>query len=133
MSKVALEVALADVVRWLDYKKVPSFKRTANQQIIDSLAEYVAEGILVIGEDNVVTHNLVEPIQVAGKEIYTLTYKPRLTVSEVKAYTAGVKTNDATTMTLAYVAAMSGQPIQVLERMDTADNSVASTIALFFL
>lgn len=133
MSKVAQEVALADITRWLDHKKIPHFKRTGNQQSIDTLVEYVMEGTLVVGQDCKIVHVLSTPIEVAGTSIGQLTYKPRLTVAEVKAKAAGVKSSDASGMLLSYVSAMSDQPMQILEKMDTADNSIASTIALFFL
>lgn len=132
-EKVNRDTATAEVNKWLDAKKITSAKRVTYKDHIESMVDGVMFGTLSIGTDNVITHTLEIPIEIAGATTNSITYKPRLTVADVKAKTANIKGSDSEGRILAYLSALSGVTVAVLERMDTGDFGVAGSIALFFM
>lgn len=130
MSKVSKEVATEEVNKWLDYKKVKEKKRVAYKDAIESLADAISEGALVLNEDFSLTQTLDFPVG-ADKQFKSLDYKPRIDVSTIQKYMNGVTGGDG--RILATIAALSGQAKEVVAKMDTEDYSVASSVAIFFL
>ncbi len=133
--KVALEIAKADVERWLDFKKVRETKREANASYIDSLIEAVSEGILIINDDNIIVQELSFPIEDKdGKDAFkTLEYKPRLPVSTLHMHLQGIKTGDNDGRLLAHVAALTAKPKELIKKLDTEDYGISTSIAVFFV
>ncbi len=69
-----------------------------------------------------------------GKEevkIKELVYKPRIDVATIVKYANGSTGGDA--RILATLAALSGQAKEVVSLLDTEDNSIANSVAIFFL
>lgn len=130
MSKISKELAVLEIEKWLDFKKVKPKKREAYKDAIESLTDYVAEGILVLNEDFSLTQNLDFPIGIE-KQFKSLDYKARIDVSTLQRQMSGVSTGDG--RILATIAALTGQEKAIVSKMDTEDYSVASSIAVFFL
>lgn len=133
MSKISREIAEAEINSWLDYKKINEKKRNNYKDNIESLIDAVSEGVLSVNpETKELIHVLSFPI---GEEmkVNKLEYKPRLTVGAVQSHLNGVKATDADGRIIAYVAALTSQPKELIKKMDTEDNSVAQSIAIFFL
>lgn len=129
---VSKEIALKDVISWLDYKKVPASKREAYKDNIESLVNAVSEGTLVLNDDKSFTHHLIFPF---GKEVTIdkLVYKPRIRVGDVYAHMNGIKTTDVDGRVHAYVCTLTGQPKEIVKQLDTEDIAVAQNIAIFFI
>jgi hypothetical protein len=121
------------VQKWLDLKRIPAAKRETQKEAINSLIEAVSNGDISIADDGVITQKLIFPITIGGGELSELTYKPRLTVGEYKAHTANVKAGDFDGRIMAYVRALTKLQVEVIDRLDTADTSIATSIAIFFM
>jgi hypothetical protein len=133
MSKVNRETAEAEINSWLDFKKISEKKRTNYKENIESLVDAVCEGILSVNpEGKELVQILNFPI---GEEmkVNKLEYKPRLTVGAVQSHLNGVKATDADGRIIAYIAALTSQPKELIKKMDTEDNGLAQSIAVFFL
>lgn len=130
MSKISLDLATADVEKWLTFKKVNDKKREAFKVNIDAMAEAVSEGILIINEDFSITHKLLFAI---GEEvkINEFKYKARLSVNELQNASVGKAGMDA--RILSAIGALSDQPKKIVSAMDTEDYNVAGSIAVFFV
>jgi hypothetical protein len=132
MSKVAREVAINDVNRWLDYKVVSERKRESLKDSIETLVDAVEDGLLIVNDDHTIIQNL--RIVPDGEEpIKSLTYKPRLKVSEVHMQLANVKSTDADGRVCAYIAALTTKPKGIIRALDTEDYGIGQAIAIFFL
>jgi hypothetical protein len=132
MEKVNIEVAEAEIKRWLDYKKIGQTKQEANKDNIKSLAEAISEGVIRITEEFEIIHTLKFPIK---EEIETveLKYKPRISVKAVHQHMVGVKSDSGDGRILAYVAVLTGKAKGVLLNLDSEDYSICMAIAIFFL
>jgi hypothetical protein len=132
MEKIARDIAITEVTSWLDYKKVNEKKRETYKESIDTLVDSVVDGSLSLSDDKVFVHTLKFPI---GKEVSipALEYKPRLQLAAVHSQLKNVKGDDADGRIVAYVAALTGQPKEVIKNLDTEDYSTAQAIAIFFL
>lgn len=128
-----LDKAMEEVVAWLDYKRISQSDRDKYKDSIDKLAEHVSNGELTIDGERVITHNLIFPVTVANKLIDKITYKPFLTVKEVKEKTQKVKAGDSDGRLQAYVEACSGMQEQVLDKLNTVDSNIANSVAVFFM
>ncbi len=129
---VVIEVAKQEVEKWLDYKKVSPKKRESYADNIDALAESISEGFLVLTENFEFELTLKFPF---GTDVKTekLTFKPRLAVGEAQNYLQGVKATDIDGRMLAYVAALTVKPKELIKKLDTDDFSVCQNIVLFFV
>lgn len=133
MSKVNRETAEAEINSWLDYKKINEKKRENYKDNISALVDAVCDGILSVNPD---TKELIQTLNFPiGDEmkVSKLEFKPRLTVGSVQSHLNGVKATDADGRIIAYVAALTSQPKELIKKLDTEDNSVAQSIAIFFL
>ena len=127
---VSRDVAMIEVEKWLDNKKLSDKKRETNKDSIDALIEGIEDGILSIDEsDFSIKMNLDFPVG----DLKTLTFKARLSVGELHKYLNGVKSTDGDGRILAYVCALTGQNSGLIKMMFLEDYSVASNIAYFFL
>ena len=130
--KVVKEVAVEEIEKWLDYKKVSELKRENLKENINSLVSAISEGTLIVTEKNELEQTLNFPFEgdvVTNK----FTYKPRLTIKEVNNKMTGIKPGDADGRVTGYISALTMQPIELIKKMDTEDYSVAQNIAIFFL
>lgn len=131
---VTYEQAKAEVDAWLDGKKVKPKKRESYKDAVDNLIDGVMDGSLTI-EDGKITQMLSFPVKntAGGIEFDKLEYKPRLTVSETQAYTKTVKPGDSDGRIMAYASALTGKSAGLLGKLDTEDNGIVQSIAIFFV
>jgi len=131
---VSLDVAQAEVEKWLDYKKVSQGKRDKQKAQIEVLVDAVCDGTLVLKEDLTWVHNLKFPVTLADKEeLKTLSYKPRISQGEAHMHLQRFKADDVDGRVLAYVLALTKTPQDFIKRLDTEDSSIAQGIAIFFI
>ncbi len=127
---VALEVATADITRWLDKKKVYEATREASKESIDILIEAMMNGDLILEEkDFVLTHKLLFPLE----EVVELKYKSRLNDNMIRPHLQGVKATDGEGRFLAHAAALTGVVKGILSALDTADKKIMVSITVFFV
>ena len=124
------ELALVEVTKWLDCKKVKEKKRVAYKEAIESLVDAVSEGTLILNDDFSFTHRLDFPVGTDGL-IKEFNYKARLDVSTIQKYANGATGGDA--RVLATISALTAQPKELVSKMDTEDYGIASSVAIFFL
>lgn len=132
---VTLEVAQADVKRWLDLKKIGDQKREDKKDGIDTLVSATIDGTIVIEDDCTITHKLKFPTLGDKNEIGIdeLKYKARISTAQLQAALRGSKTADPYAIVIALVAVLSGEPKGVIVCLDTEDMAIGSAIANFFL
>ena len=132
---VSHEVAQAEIAAWLDVRRVSEKKRSEYESTISELVEAVEQGRIVFHkETGVLDLKLEFPIGETGS-VRTLSFNPRLDVAAVRSaiQTLGVKTGDGDGRLVAYIAAATKQASGVILKMDTADHSIAGSIALFLM
>jgi hypothetical protein len=132
MGSINIELAQAEVEKWLNYKKVSPGKREKQKAQIDVLVDSFAEGSLVLNEDFSITHNLKFPIG-ENDSIKELKYKPRISQGEVHVYLQKFKNDDVDGRVLAFVLALTKQPQEFIKRLDTEDSTISQGIAIFFI
>lgn len=133
MSKVNRETAEKEIEQWLDFKKVGARKRESNKEFIEALIDAIVDGVLVIKSDTkVIVHNLKFPTD-GEQPLTTLEYKPRISYSQVKGHLTNVKAGDGDGRFAAYMAALTGQPKAMFEKLDSEDYTIAQAISLFFI
>ena len=131
--KVALDVAIEEVNKWLDYKRVNDKKRESYKENIETLVDAVADGYLRLNQED---HKFILELKFptdGESPVKSLEFKPRIKVSQVHQHLQGVKSTDADGRLLAYVAALTSQPSGIIKGLDTEDYNVALAIAIFFL
>lgn len=128
---ISKEMAIAEVNRWLDSKKIGEKKRAAYEKTIEEIVSYVEDGTLILDENNMWKHKLLFPIE-SEKTTSELTYKNRLNVDEV---TNGLKGSDGTAQDMVkhYVVMLTGKVKGIINKLDTQDYSVCQSISVFFL
>ncbi len=131
--KVTREVAQSELDSWLDKKKVFQSKRESHQDHLDLMVEAMCEGCLVLKEDGKFVQTLLTPVGTDDNSIKTLEYQSRLNRKMVQPYLQGLKTNDGDGRVLAYLAALTGQPKNILNTLDSEDQRIADSIVVFFV
>ncbi len=131
MSKVTKDVAIAEVTKWLDHKRVSFNKREELEKNIDTITAAIEAGVLVLNTDFSFTQKLYFPLG-DNKEITELTFKPRVALGTIHLHMQGVKNGDVDGRLAAYAAAVSGSPKELIKKLDTEDYGVAIAISLFF-
>lgn len=133
MDKVNREVAQAEVISWLDKKKILAGTRERYNDFIDQLIDAVCEGVLTLETDTFkFQHKLQFPFGDQIK-IDSLSYECRLNDKILQQYMRGVKQDDSEGRLLGTVAALTKQPRELLYNMDTVDKKIALAIAIFFV
>lgn len=131
MGSVNRSVAIQDITRWLDEKKVRESKRTEFKQHIDGLISAVEDGLIIVNEDGTITQSLLWPI--GEKEIGELTYKMRLNYEMVKPYLKNIQADNGNERLIAYACALTGESSGILNKLDSEDSVIMQSIAVFFL
>ena len=131
--KINVETAAEDVKRWLDFKNVRPSKRQANASYVNELVESVMYGDITIGDDCKITQTLKAPMLApdGSTVLDKIVYKPRVMVKEMSACLTGNSNNDMEA-TIAMGAAISGQPLAYMARLDSCDFAVVTAIVVFF-
>lgn len=127
------ETAKQDVERWLDGIKVSKSDRVSKKDAIKGITTAVCEGLLVINDDFTLTHKLQFPVGEVQKDVLTqLNYKSRLAVGDPLPFLRRFKPDDVHGMIMAFVAALTVQPLGIITKLDRRDYKVCSNIATFF-
>lgn len=134
-TKVSKEVALKEVEKWLDYKRVDEKKRVDSKDNIEALADAISFGYLVLDKDFNLIHSLKFPLlnedgSVASKEFK---YKARLKMGDIQVKTQNIKATDFLGLVSAYIAALTDSNSGVVKQLDSEDGRIAQAIATFFL
>ena len=132
MEKVSEEVARQEVEKWLDFKKVTAKKREAFADGIQSLADYICEGLLELDEDCVFKQKLLFPLG-NSRQITELSYQPRVQIKDLSLQNKGVSATDQKARVSSIVSALTGVAKGITNTMDSEDADVAQAIALFFV
>jgi len=132
VPSVSKESAIEEITQWLDYKKLSENKREAQKDQIDTLVEAMVDGSLVLQPDKTLVQKLKWEIGEGSGATKSLSYKPRLRMSEVHEKMHGVKSSDADGRIIAYVCALTSEAKGIIKAMDTEDYSIAQAIAIFF-
>lgn len=128
---VALEAATKEIETWLDFHKVTPMQKESFKDSIATLVEGIQYGMLTL-KDNAFTQNLLMPFGEEEK-IAVVNYKQRITYFELEEKMKGVSVSDGAGRVIATLAALTGQPKQILKLMDKADKRIANSIVVFFL
>lgn len=131
MGSVNRSVAIQDITRWLDEKKVRESKRTEFKQHIDGLISAVEDGLIVVNEDGTITQSLLWPI--GEKAVDKLTYKMRLNYEMVKPYLKNIQADNGNERLIAYACALTEESSGILNKLDSEDSVIMQSIAVFFL
>ncbi len=127
MPVLSLELAQAEVEKWMNKKKVRQSVRESNKDNIEILVEGFVDGFLSLNDEtNEITQKLIHPTEA----LKTLTFKPRLTASEKGRYLS--KANDVNSQIVALLAALSGQNSALIGGLDTDDIAVSRSLTSFF-
>lgn len=133
MEKVSIDVAISDVVRWMDHKRVPEKRRNALQAAQDTLVDAITDGSLILEDDFKWRHILVFPLE-GEVGVTELKYKSRLTDLDTEPYKKIVKGLDFDSQMKQTKLALTGQPLGVISKLDSStDKQIADAIALFFV
>lgn len=134
MEAVSYEVAEQEVNEWLEKCRFRKRSIESNKEYVEQLIEAVMSGDISIDDDTKeITMPLVFPIGENGS-VNELKFKTELRVKEYrqKLKTGNVKPGDSDGRILAYAAALSSQPFSVVDSLSSVDQSLASSIAIFF-
>jgi hypothetical protein len=134
MSAVSYEVAEQEVHGWLKECRFRKRKIESNKEYVDQLIEAVENGDITIDEDTKeIVMPLVFPIGENGS-VSELKFKTQLKVKEYRQRlnSGRVQAGDSDGRILAYISALTGQHFNVISELSSEDNSLASSIAIFF-
>ena len=142
-AKVPQSVALADLQKWLDYKKtkvelvmgVAEDEGTDDNSAEMTLIEAIMAGDLVLNEDMSWTYTLAFPVLDEGGAVAlkSLNMKPRLTAAEVSNAMKGVDKKEPFKLYIGYMSALSGEVRGLINKLDSSDLSVLQKIVGYFL
>lgn len=124
--------AKKEVDRWLEAKKVKQSAILESADSIDQLADDVADGFLVLNEDNKWIQKLVWPLGNNG-QVTELIYKPRITDLDISKYSKGIKPQDFRGQINAVTCALTDQPMGIINKLDTEDRRTARSLSGFFM
>lgn len=124
------ETATAEVESWFIAKKIKQSQKDSQKEAVEILIESVMDGDLSLNkETNVWTHKLSFPE--AG--IKELSYKPRVNDAMLKPYLEGNKPGNGQALILSYMCALTNTNKAILDKLDSQDKRIASSIVVFFL
>ena len=126
---ISIEVAQAEIQKWLDGTKVMASKQAASKSDIELLTDAVCDGLLVVNEDLTLTQKLLYPLE----GVTELTYKARLSVSDPASRLKEFKADDIHGMILAFVATLTQKPNALIKNIDRKDYRISTAVAGFFL
>ena len=134
MTKVPLDQATNEVHEWLNHKRIPANRREALQSMIDNLANAIADGVIVINDNNQIEHTLVFPLEGETGGVQKLIYKSRLSDADLEPYKRVLKGTDFDSTLKRTILALTGQPLGVINKLDSStDKGTAESIAVFFV
>jgi len=132
MSALAPEVAIQEIEKWLDHKKVSANKRESNEEAIKTLAEEISSGNMILTDSFNLEYKLKSPIK-SEQPTTQLVFKPRLTIGTVYNHLQGVKPTDADGRLFAYAAALTTNPKDLIKNLEIDDWNIVQAVVVFFL
>ena len=135
IEKVSEEVAKQEVEKWLEFKKLDQEDVDEIDDRKASLSRAIQKGYLSLDKECNFIQTLKFPIKSDSGEMMLdkLTYKPRLTMSDVEKRTKGLDMKNTFVVIRAYVSALTDVNSGLISKMDSSDNKIAQAIAIFFL
>lgn len=128
---VSQGVAVKDVNRFLDYRKVSDKRREEFKDQVDSLVEMVMDGDMVVNDDCSITYKIAFTEDLPWSE---LKFMPRVKTRVVHEILRNhVKGSDGDGRVYAYLAAHSGITFGEVRLLDSFDSSRLSSLALFLM
>jgi len=127
---IKFDVAKNEVIQWLKDCGISENQITKLDQFVDKIASYLSEGILVINKDHSVTQTLFAPL--GGGNTKTITYQTDYEVGTLQTNQSMNKDGSTIGETIAMLCTLSGEPMQVFQRMKRRDFTVADKVAVFF-
>lgn len=119
-----------EIQNWLDSKKILKSIREKHHEHIVVLVGAVEEGVLIVNEDNTLTHKLLWPKEGGIQE---LKYKHRINDNMLKQWMKGVPSDDGDQRLTAYMSALTDQAKGIINALDSTDKRIAFAITNFFL
>lgn len=129
---ISKDIALQEVEKWLEFKKIGDSKREKQKESIEALIENFSDGVLILKEDMTIVHTLKFPLD-GEMPLKTLEYKPRIKTETVQLHLQGIKPADIDGRLSAFAAALTSKPKAIINKLDTEDTAIAQSIAIFFL
>lgn len=124
-----LEVAKAEVKKWLDTKRIGQSERDAREFQIETLQSAVTDGLLKLNENNEWEQKLNFPL--TDVSVDKLKFKNRMTANENIAASANAGGNPQLVMSC-FISHLTGEASELIRKMDTVDYKIASAIGIFF-
>ncbi len=128
-SVMTLELAQAEIEKWIEYKKLDEDEIEEKESQIKTLVTAVKNGRLTLAEDFKMTQTLKFPLD----KLKELTYAPRLSVDTISMKVGMIDATNPILLMSAHAAASAGVVVGLIQKLDTGDNKVAQAIGSFFL
>lgn len=134
-QKMPIERAWDDMNRWFDRKKVTRATRDKQKESAEAIVEEIVAGNITIDDACNINYKLKFPIQdeSGSDEITQLKFKPRITAEAVIMRMKNIGATEFEAKLLAYAAALTGNALPVLKKLDSEDVKICQSIAIFFL
>lgn len=129
---ISKDQAKKEVDRWLEAKRVKPSVIEDSTDSIEQLTDEVADGYLILNEDNTWIQKLVWPLGKDG-QVTELIYKPRITDLDINKYSKGIKAQDFRGQINAVTCALTDQPMGIINKLDTEDRRTARSLSGFFM
>lgn len=128
-EKVNRETAVMELEKWLESKKISQNKRESLLDVESEIVDAICDGYLHLDEKTMEwKHTLKFPLE----NLKELTYAHRINVGKVEVKTRTIKPDDLQGRIRAYISVLTGEPNGIISALDTADSSIAGSIASYF-
>ena len=128
MEKVNRDVAVQEINKWLDVRKVPEKRREELSGTVDVLVDAVVSGSLIVDKATGGLELTVESI-----DDKKLKFKPRIRAKELRVRVSKLSSaEDAMGMQIAYASALTDVTMAVLENLDMDEFKIVGAIVVFF-
>ena len=128
---VSEQVAIKDVERWLNFRRISDKRREDLKDQIDAIIEMVMDGSLIVNEDCTLKYTLAFSDGLPWTE---LKFKNRLQVRDVHEILRNhVKSGDGDGRIYAYLSALAGITFGEIRLLDSYDSGRLANISVFFM
>lgn len=128
---VSREMASNEVHGWLKARKIRQRRINDYEESIEEIIDAVVDGEITFDGDNLIFH-LTDGVG-DQQDIKKLTFKPRITVQNIRQRLKKVPSGDVDGRVMAYVGSATNTSKNVLEQISSTDWSLIQTIAVFFM
>lgn len=129
---VTAEIALDEITKWLNQKKVFQSVRDQQKENIDLLVEAMMNGQLVRESDNSLKYQLAIPLE-NEKPVREIRFAPRLNDRMLAPYLKGVSATDGDARLQAITAALTNEAKGIIASLDSVDKKICMAVAVFFI